>query len=273
MVADDTMSLISPAMHAEFSLPYVNRIAEAVGPLAGARTLNEAEKNPLTPAELFREADALDAPLDRKLAYYEDATRAVLPDVLSAYDRLVSRLQTAAATSGAPIVGDEMPDFVLPDHESHLVSLSDLTRRGPVVVSVNRGHWCPYCRLELRALARASDYLERAGAQVVSIVPETAEYAARMRAEQGLPFKMLSDVDLGYALSLGLRFWIGEELTDLYRKLGIELERFHRAEGWFLPVPATFVVDRRLRILGATVNPDFRRRMTLEQIEAALLVA
>lgn len=33
MLADDTMSLISPDMHAEFSLPYVNRIAEAVGPL------------------------------------------------------------------------------------------------------------------------------------------------------------------------------------------------------------------------------------------------
>ena len=33
MVADDTMSLISPQMHAEFSLPYLNRIAEAVGPL------------------------------------------------------------------------------------------------------------------------------------------------------------------------------------------------------------------------------------------------
>jgi len=33
MVADDTMSLISPVMHAEFSLPYVNRIATAVGPL------------------------------------------------------------------------------------------------------------------------------------------------------------------------------------------------------------------------------------------------
>lgn len=33
MVADDSMSLISPAMHAEFSLPYLNRMAEAVGPL------------------------------------------------------------------------------------------------------------------------------------------------------------------------------------------------------------------------------------------------
>jgi hypothetical protein len=33
MVSDDTMSLISPSMHREFSLPYVNRLADACGPL------------------------------------------------------------------------------------------------------------------------------------------------------------------------------------------------------------------------------------------------
>ncbi len=33
MVADDSMSLVSPAMHAEFSVPYINRIVEAAGPL------------------------------------------------------------------------------------------------------------------------------------------------------------------------------------------------------------------------------------------------
>ncbi len=33
MVADDSMSLISPAMHAEFSVPYLNRMAREAGPL------------------------------------------------------------------------------------------------------------------------------------------------------------------------------------------------------------------------------------------------
>jgi hypothetical protein len=33
MVADDSLSLVSPAMHAEFSLPYLNRIADACGPI------------------------------------------------------------------------------------------------------------------------------------------------------------------------------------------------------------------------------------------------
>ena len=33
MLSDDSMSLISPEMHREYSLPYVNQIADACGPL------------------------------------------------------------------------------------------------------------------------------------------------------------------------------------------------------------------------------------------------
>lgn len=33
MVSDDTMSLISPPMHREFSVPYINRLTDACGPL------------------------------------------------------------------------------------------------------------------------------------------------------------------------------------------------------------------------------------------------
>jgi len=33
MLSDDSMTLVSPAMHREFSVPYLNRIAEACGPL------------------------------------------------------------------------------------------------------------------------------------------------------------------------------------------------------------------------------------------------
>lgn len=33
MIADDTMSMLSPEMHAEFSVPYINRIADACGPI------------------------------------------------------------------------------------------------------------------------------------------------------------------------------------------------------------------------------------------------
>ena len=52
-----------------------------------------------------------------------------------------------------PQVGEPMPEFALPDEKGRLVTLSSLLRSGPAVISVNRGHWCPYCKLDLRSLA------------------------------------------------------------------------------------------------------------------------
>lgn len=220
----------------------------------------------------FAEADALDAPLDARLGRYAEQSRLILPDVLAAYDRLVAHLFAAYAgrAGTVPQVGDELPEFVLADRDGNLVSLGELAGAGPVVVSINRGHWCPYCRLELRALARAVPQLQRRGAQVVSIVPESGALASKLVNEHALPFKVLSDIDLGYALSIGLLVWIGEEMIGVYRQLGIDLPSFQGNDGWFLPIPATFVVGSDRRIRASLVDPDFRRRMTIEQIEAAL---
>ena len=222
-------------------------------------------------AESFAEADALAAPLDARLALYEARSRAVVPDVMAAYDRMVARLESGeTGRSGVPRVGDELEAFVLPGPDGRLVSLADALTDGAALVSINRGHWCPYCRLELRALARAHRHLSGRGAQIVSIVPETEAFVAKLRQEHGLPFPVLTDIDLAYALSLGLLVWVGEEMIALYSAMGIDLPRFHGTGKWFLPIPATFVVGQDRRIRAAYVNPDFRRRMTLEQIEAAL---
>jgi peroxiredoxin len=71
-------------------------------------------------------------------------------------------------------------------------------------------------------------------------------------------------------MSLGLMMAVNAEVVEVYRRLWIDLPRFQGREGWFLPIPATYVVDRDRRIKAAFVNPDFRKRMTIEQIEAAL---
>lgn len=41
---------------------------------------------------------------------------------------------------------------------------------------------------------------------------------------------MLTDLDLAYALSLGLVFWGGEEIKDAYLKFGIDLAQLAVAD-------------------------------------------
>jgi peroxiredoxin len=45
---------------------------------------------------------------------------------------------------------------------------------------------------------------------------------------------------------------------------------FHGNDGWVLPIPATFVVGRDGLVKARFVDPDFRKRMEINDLIAAL---
>ena len=169
-----------------------------------------------------------------------------------------------------PKVGERLQDFILPDESGRLVSLSSLLQSGPAVISFNRGHWCPYCKLELRSLAAIHDQIKQLGARVVSIMPDSAQFTDRYAQQNRLPFPVLSDIDLGYSLSLGLIFWVGAEISRMYQEAGVELEKYHGNRGYFLPMAAKFIVGQDGLVKARQVNIEFRERMEPETIVAAL---
>jgi peroxiredoxin len=193
-------------------------------------------------AEAFSKADHLQAPLDQRLKLYLRESRKLLPEMEATYDQLVARITANIHDSNQiPQVGEVLPDFCMTDSEGTLVELTTL--KGPLVVSFNRGPWCDYCGLELHSLARAYPEIVAAGGDVISIVPETARYARALQAARGVPFRVLTDMDLGYALNLGLIFWVGDKIMDMYRGFGIDLAISRK---WRLvpPHPGDAVVGR-----------------------------
>ena len=131
-----------------------------------------------------------------------------------------------------------------------------------------RGHWCPYCRLNVRAVIQAQDRIKALGAQTVAIMPETQAYAEKFKSEADAPFPVLTDLDNGYALSLNLAIWLG---TEIQRLLSYQdMASFHGNDGWVLPIPATFVVGRDGLVKARFVDPDFRKRMEIDDLIAAL---
>jgi peroxiredoxin len=232
---------------------------EAVAPVA---------RKPETAAEAFALAAAHQGTLKKRLDVYSEQSRRLNPQINEAYDELIAKL-TPQKNAGPP-PGALMPDFQLPDQDGHLVSLSSLLSQGSLVLSLNRGHWCPWCRLELRALAEICGELQQLGVQVASSTPETLRSTARLAANDQLPFRILTDLDCGYALSLGLMIWAGDEIAALYEKAGLDLPLFQNSDGWFLPIPATFVIGSDGIIKAGMTDPDFRQRMEPEEILAAL---
>lgn len=221
-------------------------------------------------AAAFERAAALDAPLNVRLREYGRARAEALPEVVAAYDRLVARLGAIDVAGIGPQVGEEMPPFLLINQNQKLVALADLLSRGPLVVSINRGHWCAYCRLELRALAALHAEIAPAGAGIVSIVPEKPAMTRALIEAQDLPFDVLTDVGLDYVLSLGLLYWIGPELIAVYRDAGMDLPRWAGRAGEFLPLPATFVVDTDGRVIARHIDTEIRLRMEPAFIRSAL---
>jgi peroxiredoxin len=216
------------------------------------------------------EAEDPKLPLSSRLSAYREESGKRRPDIAKAYNELVERLNVLDRGEIGPQLGQSMPEFSLPDEQGQLVSLSSLLRSGPVIVSINRGHWCPYCKLELRSLAAIHDDIQRLGARVISIMPDSARFTVGYVVQNELPFPVLSDIDLGYSLSLGLVFWVGAEIQQLYRDVGIELEKYHGNQGCFLPMAAKFIVGRDGLVKARQVNLEFRERMEPEAILAVL---
>ena len=218
--------------------------------------------------DAFHRICASEAPLRERLSSFSEAVRQFGRPFAQVYDDLVERIRSGEAGKAAPMPGDVMPPFLLPDGNNQLVSLDALLKDGPVVISFNRGHWCEYCLIELAAFRAALSEFSRTGARVVSIMPEAQSFISLTQHHEAFP--ILADIDNGYALSLGLAIWLGEDVRRLYLEHGLHLETYQGNDTWLLPIPATFVVGRDGCVVDRYVDPDFRNRMDIADILSAL---
>jgi peroxiredoxin len=141
--------------------------------------------------------------------------------------------------------------------------------QGPVAVTFHRGHWCPYCRININALAQAHHEIAAEGGQIVAIMPDRQKFVADLKAQSKVRFPILTDMDNGYALSLNLAVWVGAEMQKMMEGRQ-DLPTFQGNSSWMLPIPATFVVGRDGRIRARFMDPDYRKPMAIADMLTAL---
>jgi peroxiredoxin len=188
----------------------------------------------------------------------------------AALQELVGRLAQAGAAERVLKPGATLPDFVLPNAEGRLVASEELLQRGPLVLTFYRGDWCPFCRLTLDALETGLPEIEAAGGQLVALSPDTGGHALETKRAHNLNYEVLIDVDSGLALACGVAL----RMPDAYRQGvlggGVDLPARHGNDGWFVPLPASFVIDRTGTIREVFAEPDFTHRPEPADIVAAL---
>jgi peroxiredoxin len=220
--------------------------------------------------EIFARCRDLEVPLADRLQAFATEVRRMGPQFTVAVDNLVHRLMETGAGATAPKVGEPMPSFLLPDEQGRLVDLEDLLGEGPVAIAFHRGYWCPYCRININALARAEAEIAPEHRHIAAVVPDRQKYAAWLKSDAKVPFPILTDMDSGYATSLDLAFWVGDELKQSMIGCGWDPAVSQGTENWVLPIPATFIVGTDGIVTARFVDPDYRMRMAIEDMIAAL---
>lgn len=218
-------------------------------------------------------ARTMDASVNERLRTVADEVRVLNPRFADGVERLITRLTETGAGSGAPKVGEKMLPFMLPDDSGNLVSLAELLSKGPAIVAFNRGHWCPYCRVNTTALSEVHREAKAAGAEIVAIMPDRQKFTRTLRADAHAPFPILTDMDNGYAMALNLVMWVGAEMQELMPKAGVNIPEAQGNDAHMLPIPATFVVGSDGVIVARHVDPDYRKRMEIDDLLAALKAA
>jgi peroxiredoxin len=222
-------------------------------------------EQPISPIEkAFLEVRSSDLSLKDRLAVVAAAARTHKPWYAEAIDDFAGRLKLVQAGAQAPAVGEPMPDFVLPDHEGRLVSLDEILQNGPAVIAFHRGHWCPFCRLSMMALAEIEEQLKPA--QIVAISTETQRYTRMLREQTGAMFPVLTDMDGAYAMLLSIAVCLDDKLAGMISEAGWDVPLYQGGKAWLLPIPAVFLVRQDGIIAARHIDPDYRQRMEIDEL-------
>ncbi len=176
------------------------------------------------------------------------------------HTRAVAELKERNLGQNILPVGAKSPEFELQDHDGRNLSSSDLLAKGRLVLCFIRGRWCPFCVGQMEAMNLVLPEIERAGATLVAISPQTVKQSFFMHDQHKLRFPLLSDSRNEVARQFGLTYRVNEEQQGVYRRAFVNLPFANGDESWQLPIPATFIVERDGTVLYASANEDYTER-------------
>lgn len=167
-------------------------------------------------------------------------------------------------------VGDDFPDFRLPEVDGGEVTLRSVTRDGPAVLIFFRFAGCPACNIALPYYARALwPGLQALGASLTAVSPQVPERLAEIKRRHALPFAVSSDGNrLGEAL--GILYEFDEASKAAARAKGSFIGDTTGTGDWRLPQPTVVVIGQDGVVAFVDVSPDWLVRTEAEPVLAAV---
>ena len=232
---------------------------------------------------LFLLPDAYAAPVSSDIPNYANGVKEVNKQLFTGKDALKINEQDMAVMNkaGADLalqmphpglkVGTKAPDFSLKDPSGKTIKLSDQLKNGPVILVFYRGAWCPYCNLQMKQLRDIQPQISKYKASLIAITPQTPDKSLEQFKQDGFPFPVLSDLDYKIIKSYNLLWEVSPELDAAYKHaFGLDVSNYNGNGRRGLPVPGTFVIDKKGIVRATFADTDYQKRMEPADILAAL---
>lgn len=199
----------------------------------------------------------------QKNKFEVSASKEVKSIMLKAHEELLSKKIGQTSIK----VNEVFPDFTLINHKGSQTHLKDKMKDHDfVVLNFYRGGWCPYCNIELKALQKKIPELNKLNTALVAISPETPDNSLKTHQRHALNFDILTDVDSKLANKIGIAFVLPNYLKETYQDLGIDLSKYNANNMDKLPIPATFILNKKREVIFEYIDLDYTRRLEPSKI-------
>ncbi len=157
-------------------------------------------------------------------------------------------------------IGEQIPNIEVTSLEGQKNSILKVAKEKPTVLLFYRGGWCPYCNRHLAAVGQSNEEIKKLGYQIIGISPDAPSKLNKSVTKNKLSYKLYSDGDASLIKVMGIAFKAPEKYSNML------LKHSDDKNSEVLPVPSLFVLDTNGKILFEYVNPDYKTRMSPEQL-------
>ena len=157
-------------------------------------------------------------------------------------------------------IGAKAPTFSLKDSTGKLVDSKTLLKQGNMVLVFYRGAWCPFCNTYLHKLQTRLTDITAAGGKLVAVSVENPDASMAIAMKNEVQFTVLSDTNLEVARKFGIVYELPAETNEKYKTYGIDLAKRNSMEKPELPLAATYIIDKKGKIVYAFLEPDYKKR-------------
>jgi peroxiredoxin len=163
-------------------------------------------------------------------------------------------------------INSKAPDFKAKDQNGKEVRLKDILKKGKVVLIFYRGQWCPYCNKYLKKLEDSLQLIKDKGATIIAVTPELPENISKTIEKTNAEYTILFDDGLKIMKAYDVEFEVPENTLTRYRNTGIKIDENNGKNGNFLPIPATYIIDKESTITYRFFQSDYKKRPSIQEI-------